>query len=50
MSASLPATIAIFGLAIALASLVNTIDANAESEPDPFRLHRFRHGDPDIDD
>lgn len=41
--------IALFVLVVALASEINAKDACSKPDTDPFRLHRFRSGDQDLE-
>lgn len=50
MTGSALTTIALFLLIAALASEINARDERADPSPDPFRLDRFRNGDPNIDE
>lgn len=49
MTCSALTVIALFMLVVALASEINAKDACAKPDPDPFRLHRFRSGDQDME-
>lgn len=49
MSCSALTAICLFMLIVALSSEINSADESTKPESDPFRLHRFRTGDQDIE-
>lgn len=50
MTCSALTALGLFLLIAALASEINAADELTERSPDPFRLHRLRAGDSEIDE